>query len=107
MADDNLVLSASGTWGLRHTTNYDLNSAGYGNGGWAYELIEIATGKVLKTWTGYGSQSPWDSWSSGVRNISWDGDMLRIEHSPPAGGPLPPTLEECISVADALARQGD
>ena len=105
--DDKLALSASGTWGLRYTNNYELNSAGYGNGGWAYELIEVATGKVLKTWHGFGGQSTWDSWSSGVRNMSWDGDRLRIEHSPPEGGPLPPSLEECITVAEALARKDD
>src|SRR5687767_11847347 len=94
-------LSASGVWAIRYKHGFELNGAGYGNGSWSYELIEVATGRVAKTWTGFASQSPWDSYSSGVRNMNWDGDILIIEYAVNDMG----STEERMSVEEALARK--
>ena len=70
--------SANGRWELRHTDNFTQNAAGYGNGSWRYELVECATGRIVRTWTGTAQTSPWDAASTGVRSIAWDGDELVI-----------------------------
>jgi len=96
--------SASGVWAVRYKNDFHLNSAGYGNGGWSHELIEVATGNVVKTWNGSAHQSPWDSYSSGVLSVSWEGDLLRIQYAP-TEGLHSESFEERISVEEALARK--
>ena len=103
---EKLEISASGAWALRYKNDYHINSSGYGNGGWSHELIEVATGNVVKTWSGSAHQSPWDSWSTGVSSVSWDGDLLVIQY-PPAEGLHSESFEERISVEEALARKDD
>ena len=99
MADD-LSLDPSGRWGLRYKNTYEINAAGYGNGGWTYELVEVATGRVVKTWSAHAHQSPWDSWSSGVQSVTWDGDVLVIR-SLPADLNMPDE-EERVPLVDVL-----
>ena len=75
-------VSPCGTWELRRTSNGGVNEAGYGSSSWEIQLIDRATGAAIATWSGFSSQSTWDGWSSGIANVSWDGDELVIEHCP-------------------------
>ncbi len=75
--------SPCGTWELRRTVEGTPdNGAGYGNQSWSYELIDRASGDVIASWNGSAHTSPWDGYSSGIAQVTWDGDHLRIEHCP-------------------------
>jgi hypothetical protein len=70
--------SADGRWELRTTNHFVLNSEGYGSGAWRIELVERATGRVVRTWTGGGTASPWESSTHGVSSVRWDGNELVV-----------------------------
>jgi hypothetical protein len=70
--------SANGAWDLRHRTRFVMNEAGYGNGSWDYQLVDRATGRVVRTWSGSATVSPWSEASLGTRSVTWDGDVLVV-----------------------------
>ncbi len=70
--------SADGRWELRSINNYTTNDAGYGNGDWHFELVERATGRIVRDWSGGATCSPWNSESHGVSSVHWDGDTLVV-----------------------------
>ena len=80
-----MSLSPCGTWELRYLNDHQVNSSGYGNGGWRYELVERSSGMIVHTWSGHATSSPWSSDSSGVESVSWDGELLVVTHCPTGG----------------------
>ncbi|MCX5744974.1 MAG: hypothetical protein NT062_21000 [Proteobacteria bacterium] len=78
MSDTHTSTSANGAWDLRATNDFEPNTEGYGVGGWTFELIERATGRVARTWSGWATTSPWSESSMGTRAVVWDGDVLVV-----------------------------
>ena len=71
-------VSPDGRWELRYVNTYTVAEAGYGNGSWQYDLVELATGKIVRSWWGQATRSPWDETSRGTKAVRWDGDALIV-----------------------------
>lgn len=71
-------VSFDGRWELRYVNRYSVNEAGYRTGSWHYELVERASGHVVRSWSGSSSQSPWNESRYGTSSVRWEGDVLVV-----------------------------
>ncbi len=59
------MISANGRWELRYTNTLSISASGPGQGSSRYDLVELATGHRVRSWSG-----------NEISSMHWDGDTL-------------------------------